>query len=156
MERELGWFDLEKIVSDHETCHNYTVLQSLCARYYPTATRVVVSIIQEYDDNIYYPAFDAGNLQAFEGEKELSLPSDDVELLLLLSASPGLKADLAEEKPDEPTEWLQGQFYDEANDLGLCGLAQGYDLEVDLTTPPREPKKVYVKEGERDAVPADE
>ncbi len=60
MERELGWFDLEKIVSDHETQHNYTVLQGLCARYYPTATRVVVSIIQEYDDNVYYPAFDAG------------------------------------------------------------------------------------------------
>ena len=155
MERELGWFELEKIVSDHETQHNYTVLQGLCARYYPTATRVVVSIIQEYDDNVYYPAFDASNLQAFEGETELGLPGDDVELLLLLAASPGLKANLAEEKPDEPTEWLQEQFYDEANDLGLCGLAQGYDLEIDLTAPPPEPRKVYVKEGD-DALPADD
>ena len=105
---------------------------------------------------VKFSAFDASNLAAYEGEKELSLPADDVELLVLLGDSPELKGDLAEAEPDDPVVWLQEQFYDEVNDLELCGVGHGFDLEVDLTTTPPEPKKVYIKEGERNALSADE
>ncbi len=156
MTRELTWPELEDVLSAYETKHNYTVLKDLCARYYPAATRVVVRVVQEYDDAVYFNTFDASHLYAYEGDKELSLPDDEVTLLVLLGASPELKVDLAAAEPDDPAVWLAEQFYDEVNELGLCGIGHGDDLEIDLTAPPPEPKKVYVKEGERDALPADE
>ena len=156
MERELTWPELEDVLNAYETHHNYTVLKDLCRRYYPAATRVVVRVVQEYDDAVYFSTFDANNLYAYEGDKGLSLPDDEVSLLVLLGVSPELKADLAAAEPYDPVVWLNEQFYDEVNELQLCGIAHGYDLEVDLTAPPPNPKKVYVKEGDRDALSTDE
>ena len=156
MERELTWPELEDVLNAYETHHNYTVLKDLCNCYYPAATRVVVRVVQEYDDAVYFSTFDASNLHAYEGDKELSLSDDEVSLLVLLGASPELKADLAAAEPDDPAVWLNEQFYDEVNELQLGGIGHGYDLEVDLTAPPPNPKKVYVKEGDRDALSTDE
>lgn len=154
MERELTWRELSDVVKAHETRHNYQELKRFCDRYYPRASRVVVNTRQEYDDESYYTALDLHNLTAFDSDKALEVPDDEVALLVLLAESPGLQASIEEAKPEEPLEWFSERYYDDASNLDLC---PDYDmnLEVELLRPPPSPKVVYVKEGGDDAALTD-
>lgn len=162
MERELNWHELARVIEEHDDYHNFEALTAFCACYYPSATRIVVQVVQEYDDSNYYYTFGPSNLSVFEGDKELFLPTDEVELLILL-ASPELKAKLEKAQPDDPLEWLEEQYHDDIYNLELCGIEKGYDIEVELTAPPAPLPRVYVKEevgrtepeGYQDAHPAD-
>ena len=155
MERELSWQELAEIVEAHETYYNYTQLAEFCDFYYPSATKVVVSIVQEYDDNNYYNTFSENNLTVFAGEQELRLPTDEVELLLLIAESAELNKALAEASPDHPLALLSDWHYDDVCNLELYGVERGDDLEADLTLLPSIPKKVYIKE-EEDALLTDD
>ena len=155
MERELSWNELTNVIETHEDYHNYQELKRFCDCYYPKAIRIVVCVVQEYDDNSYYNTFSSSSITVYGVDKELHLPTDDVELLVLLAESAELKEAFQEAEPDSPIDWLEEQYYDDVNNLELCGIERGYDLEVDLVAPPPPPLKVYVKEGADDALPAD-
>ena len=155
MERELSWRELTNVIETHEDYHNYQELKRFCDCYYPKAIRIVVQVVQEYDDNSYYNTFGSSSISVYGVDKELHLPTDDVELLVLLAESTELKEALQEAEPDSPIDWLEEQYYDDVNNLELCGIERGYDLEVGLVAPPPLPLKVYVKEGTEDALPAD-
>ena len=155
MERELSWHDLTRVIEAHEAYHNYQELKRFCDCYYPKAIRIVVQVAQEYDDNSYYNTFSSSSISVYGVDSELHLPTDDVELLVLLAESAGLKGALQEAEPDRPIDWLEEQYYDDVNNLELCGIEKGYDLEVGLVASPPPPLKVYAKEGAEDALPAD-
>lgn len=155
MERELSWHELTEVIEAHEAYHNYMELRRFCDLYYPTATRIVVYVVQAYDDNNYYNTFGPSNLTAYDGDREMHLPTDDVALLVLLAASAELKDAFADAKPERPIDWLEEGFHDDVYNLELCGIEKGYDVEVDLTSPPPLPWAVYVKEGDERAVLAD-
>ena len=155
MERELSWNELTGVIEVHEDYHNYQELKRFCECYYPKATRIVIRVVQEYDDNSYYNTFGSSSITVYGVDKELHLPTDDVELLVLLAESAELKEAFREAEPDSPIDWLEEQYYDDVNNLELCGVERGYDLEVGLVAPPPLPQKVYVKEEADDALPAD-
>lgn len=155
MERELTWFELARVIEAHEEHHNYEELSAFCHCYFPEATRIIVHATQEYDDNNYYFSFGPSNIQVFVSDKEVELPDDEVSLLVLLAQSPALKKLLEEAKPENPVLWLADLYYDEVYTLELCGIEKGYDVEVDLTSTPPLPMRVYVKEGDEHALPAD-
>ena len=155
MERELSWHELTNVIGAHEDYHNYQELKRFCDCYYPKAMRIVVQVVQEYDDNSYYNTFSSSSITVYGVDKELHLPTDDVELLVLLAESAELKELFQEAEPDSPSDWLEEQYYDDVNNLELCGIERGYDLEVNLVVPPPLPQKVYVKEEANDALPAD-
>lgn len=155
MERELSWHELTEVIEVHEAYHNYTELRRFCDLYYPTATRIVVQVVQAYDDNNYYNTFGPSNLTAYDGDREVHLPTDDVALLVLLAASAELKDAFGGAKPERPTDWLEERFHDDVYNLELCGIEKGYDVEVDFASPPPLPRTVYVKEGDEHAVLAD-
>ncbi len=146
MERELSWHELTRVIEEHERHHNFEVLSAFCERYYPGATRVTVQTTQEYNDNTYYYTFGPSNISVFEGQKPLSLPDDEVSLLVLLAQSPELKKELEQEAPEDPVLWFSDFYYEEVYSLELCGIEKGYDIEVDLTTIPPLPRRVFVKE----------
>ena len=85
----------------------------------------------------------------------LSLPDDDVSLLVLLAQSSTIKQLLQEAEPENPVLWLADGYYDDVYNLELCGIEKGYDIEVTFGFPPPPPRTVYVKEGDKDALPAD-
>lgn len=155
MERELTWRELSDVVKAYEARHNHQELKRFCDRYYPRASRVVIETMQEYDDESYYTTLDLHNLTAFDGDKALGVPGDEVALLVLLAESPGLQEELEEAKPEEPLEWFSERYYDDASNLDLCP-DDDFNLEVELLKPPPSPKVVYVKEGAEDAVLTDE
>lgn len=146
MERELSWRDLVEIIQAHEAFHNFGVLSAFCARYYPGATRVIVRAMQEYDDNSYYYTFGPSSIAAYRQAAALTLPEDEVSLLLLLGQSPQLKRELEAAAPEDPVLWLADLYYDEAGELELCGIERGDDLEVDLLAAPPAPRRVYAKD----------
>ncbi len=156
MERILTWRELSHVVKAYETRHNHLELKRFCNRYYPRASRVVVNTVQEYDDESYYTTLDLSNLTAYDGNKALQVPGDEVDLLVLLAESPGLQESIESARPEEPLEWFTDIYYTEASDLDLCPDSDDYNLEVDLLRPPPLPRVVYVKEGAESAVPADE
>lgn len=155
MDRELTWHELARVIEAHEEYHNHRVLAAFCKRYFPGATRITVRATQEYDDNTYYFSFGPSNISVYVGDKEVELPDDEVSLLVLLAQSESLKQELKEAKPVDPLLWLADLYYDEVYDLELCGIEKGYDVEVDVTSAPPLPPKVFVKEGEDGALPAD-
>ena len=145
MARELTWRELSHVVKAHETRHNFHELKRFCDRYYPRASSVVVETMQEYDDESYYTALDLSNLTAFDGDKALEVPGDDVALLVLLAESPDLQASIEQAKPEEPLGWFSERYYDDASNLDLCP-DDDFNLEVELLNPPPCPEVVYVKE----------
>lgn len=155
MERELSWHDLARVIEEHEAHHNYQQLEAFCERYYPGATKIEVQATQEYDDNNYYFTFGPSNISVLKDDKFLTLPDDDVSLLVLVAQSPELKKELEEAKPENPVLWLADVYYDDVYNLELCGIEKGYDLEVDFGFPPLPPRTVYTKEGETHALPVD-
>lgn len=155
MERELSWHELAMVIEAHEAHHNHHELQAFCDRYYPKATRVLVQAVQEYDDNDYYFTFGPSNISVWDGERELCVPADDVDLLVLLAESADLGDVLREDEPDDPLGWLEERYGEDVYNLELCGIEKGYDIEVDLALLPPQPTRVYVK-GMADALPADD
>lgn len=111
--------------------------------------------MQAYDDNNYYNTFGPGNITAYVGDNELHLPTDEVALLVLLAESAELKDAFGDANPEHPLDWLEEQVHDDVYNLELCGIEKGYDIEVDLTSPPPLPRAVYIKEGDEDALSAD-
>ena len=152
---ELSWHDLARVVDEHEVHHNYHVLEAFCELYYPGATKITVQATQEYDDNDYYFTFGPSNITVWKGEQMLSLPDDDVSLLVLLAQSPELKQQLEKDEPENPVLWLADVYYEDVYNLELCGIEKGYDLRVDFGFPPPPPRQVYVKKGVHHALPAD-
>lgn len=155
MERELSWFELGRVIEEHEAHHNHHELKDFCDRYYPRASRVVVQAVQEYNDNDYYFTFGPSNISVWDGEWALCVPADDVALLVLLAESADLDAVLREDKPDDPLGWLEERYGEDVYNLELCGIEKGYDIEVDLALSPPQPTRVYVKEM-ANALPADD
>lgn len=154
MERNLSWSELRDILKEHEAYHNYAELTRFCRLFYPLTSRVVIGTMQEYDDENYYTALDLNNLTAYDGRHTLKTPSDEVELLVLLAEAPELREALAEDKPNDSLEWFSEFYYDEASNLELYRDPDSVNLEVDLASPPPQPKSVYFR-GADDAVLAD-
>jgi hypothetical protein len=154
---KLSWHQLTDIIREYEDKANFENLSRFCAKYYPTATKVKVASVSEYNDNTYYMTFDRSNTEFFHEDEPLHRVEDETELLLLLAASPVLRAKYSEDKPDDALQWLRDEYDQDFYELELCGPERGDDLEVDLTTPPGEPTVVFRKpKGEPHAVPAHE
>lgn len=152
MERELSWSDLTRIIEAYEDHHNYQKLSNFCELYYPGATKINIQVMQEYNDYSYSYTFGSSDITVWEGDTLMTLPDDDVSLLVLLARSPKLKQELREAKPHDPVLWLADLYYDNLYDLDLCGIEKGHDIEVDLTTAPSLPPRVYIKKGSADAL----
>ena len=152
---ELSWNDLARVVDEHKVHYNYYQLEAFCALYYPGATKIEVQATQEYDDNNYYFTFGPSNMTVWKDEQTLSLPDDDVSLLVLLAQSPELKRQLEEDEPENPVLWLADVYYEDVYNLELCGIEKGYNLEIEFGFPPPSPRQVYVKKGVDHALPAD-
>jgi hypothetical protein len=155
--RQLTWQDLSSILREYEEKHNYDVLRAFAAKYYPTATRVEVLSISDYDDAFYFQTYHLSSTSFFQDEEELYLPHDTSELEKLLAASPTLRADYETEQPSDLAEWLEECCQSDFYDLGLYGPERGDDLTVDLTDACPEPTPVYALEkGDDDALHPDE
>jgi hypothetical protein len=152
--KQLSWQELSSILLEYEEKSNYDMLKTFAAKYYPTATRVEVTSISEYDDTQYYLTYDESSVSFYENEKELGLPRKEEEVVRLIASSSTLEADLEAEPATDLLEWLREQYNDDFCDLRLYGPERGDDLLIDLISPSPEPTPVYTfTKGETHALP---
>jgi hypothetical protein len=147
---QLSWQELSRILLEYEEKSNYDALESFAAKYYPTATRVEVEMINEYDDSTYFQTYSTSSVRFYNEEGRLELPHDSETLAILFALSEALKTNFeATPKTDNPLTWLEEQYWGDFCDLNLYGPERGEDLTVDLTSAPPEPTAVYkiLKEG---------
>lgn len=142
---QLSWQELTRILLEYEGKYNYDALKTFVVKYYPTATRVEVETINEYDDSTYFQTYSTSSVRFYNEEERLELPHDGETLAILFALSETLRTDFAAtQKTDDPLTWLEEQYWGDFCELNLYGPERGEDLEIDLTSPPPEPTPVYI------------